>query len=117
MFIDLPILTLDVKENGLLLDAVVIDGSNHVFHSVLEFHSIDDEREVVSIVTLHEFDTLLKFAIVVSPCDCWWGDSNDATVEFCTLSLVCESGIGPNDETRSRFAPVKRVLVDAVALD
>ena len=110
-------LTLDVKEDGLFPAAPVVCGTDDVLAAIFEFDAVDDESVVVASVALHEFDTLLQFAVIVEPRDCGRGDGDDAAHEFGALSFKSEGGSRADHKARSSLAAVERKFVDAVALN
>ena len=82
---------MNVEENGFFSNTVMIDRSDNVLAAIFQLDSIDDESVIIASIALHEFDTLLEFAVIVSPGDGRWCDSDNAAIEFSALSFVGES--------------------------
>ena len=107
---------LHVQEDGLLAEAVVALGADHVLAAVGEFDAVDDERVVVAGVAPHVLDRLSQLQVVAVPGDGRRRQRDHAAREAHRLALVGERRGGPDDEPRSRLQPVEGDLVHPVAL-
>lgn len=56
-----------VKEDNFFPVTVMILGTYHIFSSIFELNSVNDESVIVAVITFHEFNGLPKLLIIVEP--------------------------------------------------
>ena len=107
---------LHIQEDRLFCRSIVILCVDDEFSTIIHLASVNDEGVVISDVTLHVLNALLKLCVVVVPADAAVGKRNNAAGESGTLSFERKGALWFDDKSWGSTLPIDEHFLHPVFL-